>query len=177
MVNINCKVKDKMKLSAMKPLQGVLKKRSQADIDALKQSLENEGLMQPFAMWGEYILDGHGRYTALMQMGYENEDVPIIPITAGSLDEARQRLLVINTKYGRITPCGLEAFIANSSIKIPERLGVTVPQRTITIDASNNPNNVASNKPKTRIIKLKVDIDKCDDFLNVIKELNYVKVL
>jgi hypothetical protein len=65
MVEIKCSTKDTIKLTDCVAFQGNLKKRTQQNIDELKQSLSTEGLLMPFAVWvhdnTSYLLDGHGR--------------------------------------------------------------------------------------------------------------------
>lgn len=117
MVNIRCSSEEYLKLVEMEPFQGKLKKRTGADIGSLAESIKEEGLLMPFAVWvhdgKNLLLDGHGRREALLSLGdpdIEGQDFPVVYIDAESEDEARKALLQITSQYGKISKWGLKEF-------------------------------------------------------------------
>ena len=91
MINIKCSAPDKLKLSTLVPFQGELKKRTEKDVKALADSIMQDGLLMPFAVWQHngqnYLLDGHGRLAALTDIALVDNSVvdqkmPVIIINA-----------------------------------------------------------------------------------------------
>jgi hypothetical protein len=158
-------------LDDMVPLQGMLKHRTQAHVDDLKASLELNGLLQPIILWeseGQYfIIDGHCRYTVMKQMGL-HEQIPAVIIQAESADQARSFLLEMNVKYGRITPKSLSAFIKESpKVQVPVALNIKMPQAVKPVHVERT----------SRVVTLRVDIDKIVPFMDIISKLSYVEVV
>jgi hypothetical protein len=171
MIDIRCTGSAMMLLSEMVPLQGALKHRTQEDIDELKASLIDKGLIQPIAIWQKNILDGHGRHAALMQMGLANESFPIIEVTASDIDSAKEALLEINTVYGKITPKGLEAFLRDTpKVVVPVALRIKVP----TLPGIIAP---ATQHRTHAVIKLRVEKEKVPAFTEILKDLSYVEIV
>ena len=177
MIKIQCGGQSTKLITEMKPLQGALKHRTQKDIDELKDSLTTVGLLQPFIMWGEYLMDGHGRYTAIMQMAQDDESYytvkwPVVEVVADNIEQARKNLLEMNARYGKITPKGLEAFLSGTTtIAVPARLGVKLPERKVSVNTSERP--VAT----TTVIRLRIQKDKVTQFTSILKDLSYVEIL
>jgi hypothetical protein len=184
MVKIRCKGTHSVRLQNIIALQGGLKKRGQADIDLLTQSLKDKGLLQPFVLWPyptdegkeptHYkILDGHGRYTALLQMfglDYEGE-WPAIVVDAETEAEAKALLLEINARYGRITPKGLAGFLKDApSIKVPANLGVRIPKQGVGTPG-------VKTQRTHRILRVKVEEKMYADFVGVLAKVPYVELL
>lgn len=61
----------KLPLSELTPYSKNTKKHPQKQIDEIKQSIKLYGMNDPIAVWGEKntIVEGHGRYEALKQLG------------------------------------------------------------------------------------------------------------
>lgn len=121
MLKVNCKTSDTIKLQMLVPFQGNLKKRKKEDIESLMQSLSDEGMMMPFAVWKHedknYLLDGHGRLEALVRlsmidMEIMSQDLPCIYIEAENEEQARKSLLQITSTYGKISKQGVLDFTA-----------------------------------------------------------------
>jgi hypothetical protein len=174
MIDIKCTGATTVRLEHLIPLQGALKHRTQVDIDDLQKSLLENGLLQPFVRWENYIVDGHGRHTALMQLSVKypellEEEWPVIDVDAPDISTAKNALLEINSRYGKITPKGLEEFLKDvPAIKVPTALGVKVRSVLPAVPVQH----------KTHaIIKLRIDKDKVTEFTAIIKELSYVEIL
>ena len=119
MIELKCTTPDTTKLSKLVPFQGALKKRTDADIQKLADSLRTEGLLMPFAVWEHddkhYLLDGHGRMSALVQLALHDPDIlqqelPCIIVKAETEDDARKALLQIVSMCGHINPKGVIEF-------------------------------------------------------------------
>jgi hypothetical protein len=121
MIKVNCETEFHLLLSQLTPFQGDLKKRTEKDVRELAKSLQEVGLILPFVVWtseNSYkLLDGHGRYAALVKLGLEDASIllqewPVLIVEASSEEDARKKLLQISSQYGKITPKGLANFTA-----------------------------------------------------------------
>lgn len=121
MIQIMCETKDTCLLTQLIPFQGDLKKRSDKDIEDLLESLKTEGMLMPFAVWesdnGLKILDGHGRYAALVKASMADasileQEFPVVRINAATEGDARKALLQIVSTYGKIYKAGVITFAA-----------------------------------------------------------------
>ena len=184
MVKINCDTKDKLKLVDMEPFQGNLKKRTQKDIDELKQSLLTEGLMMPFAIWQKkegkethnLLLDGHGRKEALVQMAIDevsllDNDWPVIFIQADTEDDARKALLQITSSYGKITKQGVKQFCATIPEYKAPSINKFIAKPVIKKDS------IPVSKPKSVVLKIKVDSDKLEQVKEILSQVSFIEVL
>lgn len=63
----------KLKLGELKPYEKNAKQHPQEQIEQIKKSIEQFGMNDPIAIWGEdnLIVEGHGRLEALKQLGYD----------------------------------------------------------------------------------------------------------
>lgn len=174
MIQIKCTGSETLCLADMKPFQGELKHRTQKQIDMLKQSLIEVGLLQPFIIWNGNIIDGHGRHAALTQLISEDESIlatqwPVVRIEAGTIEEACTQLLEMNVKYGNITPNRLQVFLREKGVAMPLRVPITVPRKPLAVK-----------EPKLTshsVIRIKIEKDKEAEFINIIKQLSYVEIL
>lgn len=96
-------------------LQGELKDLSEREAAKLRKSMSDKGIFVPFFVWpapdgNKYLLDGHQRRRVLVQDGQGALSVPYVVVEANSLQDAKERLLVISSQYGRITQEGLDTF-------------------------------------------------------------------
>jgi hypothetical protein len=178
MIEVKCEGSTTMQLQEMIPMQGALKHRTQDDIEDIKQSLQEKGLLQPFAIWNGKIIDGHGRHAALMQMSQNEPDIlaqawPVVSVMAATLEEAKAALLEINARYGKITPRGLESFLAGTAIVVPKAVGVKLTPIKVN---TPTPQGLPQHRT-TVIVKLRVEKDKAAEFSRIINELPYVEIL
>lgn len=63
----------KIKIDNLKPYENNAKIHTRTQIDQIKKSIEQFGMNDPIAIWGEnnVIIEGHGRIEALKELGYE----------------------------------------------------------------------------------------------------------
>lgn len=138
-IAIKCDTKDKIELAEMTELQGTLKERTDIDYDKIKLSIIKYGFSFPFFVWkGEgknYILDGHGRFATLCKMqkdGYLIQPLPVVYIEAESKAEAKQKLLRLNSQYGKMTRESVLEFASGLDLNFEE---LALPDTTL--DFSN----------------------------------------
>ena len=178
MVKINCTTKDSVKITEVIAFQGSLKKRTDADLNELKESLLNEGLMMPFAVWKHddknYLLDGHVRKEVLMRMASEEPELlgidwPCVYVEADTEADARKALLQITSSYGKITKQGYKQFC----ISIPEYRAPSI-NKFVSKPASSV--KVKTKSDKT-VIKVRVSNDKVEQVLAIFKQFDFIEVL
>jgi hypothetical protein len=104
-------------VSALVPFQGELKELSEREYNKLKKSITENGLIVPFFVWSETgkLLDGHQRLRVFTREGWVM-DVPVVYVSAVDELDAKRKLLVISSQYGRVTQEGWDAF----TFDIPE---------------------------------------------------------
>lgn len=183
-MEIKCTTKDTIKLTECVPFQGNLKKRTAQDIAELKDSLLREGLLMPFAVWDhddkKYLLDGHGRKEALVQLAVEdasllNVDWPCIYIRADTEDDARKALLQITSSYGKITKTGVKQFTVSipdyKAPSIAKFVAKPVTKKVEAVDPVQRPNQ------DKVILKVSVTKDKVSEVKKILEQFDFIKVL
>lgn len=125
-ISIKCDTKDTLNIAEMTELQGNLKSRNDVDYDKIKLSIIKYGFSFPFFVWKSdknYILDGHGRFETLCRMqkdGYLIPDVPVVFVEAKDLKEAKQKLLRLNSQYGKMTKESVLEFAEDIDLNFDE---------------------------------------------------------
>lgn len=177
-MEIKCKTEETMLITDMVPFQGNLKKRTEQDIHELQDSLNNEGLLMPFAIWKSdknYLLDGHGRRQAIMGLIDQDPSLlqvqwPVIVIDAADEDTARKALLQITSQYGKVTKQGIKQF----TVSIPDYKAPVIAKFTPKVKVLKDKNP----KKDTRVIlKIRVDQSKLADVKEILNSVNYIEVL
>jgi len=95
-----------------------LKDNSNRDVSKLANSIVMNGFIAPFDCWKNeagkpFVLDGTGRYLALLQLETEGFDIPELPvlfIEAKDLKEAKKFALQRSSTHGKITQSSLADF-------------------------------------------------------------------
>lgn len=184
-INIKWDTSEQLTLDELVPFQGNLKKRTQEDIDKLKESLLREGLIMPFAVWKHdgrnYILDGHGRHEALRQLTMDIESglqvtdkYPCLIIHADTEDDARKTLLQITSQYGKITKAGVKQFTASIPTYVAPSIQKFVTTGTAKLKPVKPVSHVESDK---RIIKIQVAAADYDAVVQILSKSPYVKIV
>jgi hypothetical protein len=103
--------------------QGDLKELKEVEYRKLKLNLFGDGIIPqneffvPIMVWFEpkskkpYILDGHQRINVIKSCNGEPYELPYIPIEAKNKVEAKKKLALVNSQYGRITRDGWDGFM------------------------------------------------------------------
>ena len=123
MIEVKCTGAETVSISKLKPLQGKLKKLSDANYHKLKREILETGFSEPISVWndqGTYrILNGHQRLATLRKLKKEGNTIPKIPISlveAKDMDEAKRKVLALTSQYGEMTNDGLKEFIADTAL-------------------------------------------------------------
>ena len=126
-IKINCTGSHEFKLSEVQILQEIegefnLKELSEKDFDKLRLSIESDGISSPFYFWEDkqkkkWYLDGAQRDKVLDWMTIQKGDYklpekyPFIQVFAKDIKEAARKILIFNSRYGKIVEDGLYGFI------------------------------------------------------------------
>ena len=122
-IRITCETKDYLPFDQLQVFQGELKKRTDEDYRKITESILKHGFAAPFFVWKDKgnnrLLDGTGRYEALerlLLLGYTLPDLPVVYVQAKNEAEARELLLKITSRYGKVSSKGLEQFLKGLQI-------------------------------------------------------------
>lgn len=85
----------------IKPYDKNAKLHPQKQIEQIKKSIEEFGNCDPIGVWNGDIVEGHGRYEALKQLGYS--DVPVIRLDHLT-DEQRRAYALVHNKLTMNSP-------------------------------------------------------------------------
>jgi hypothetical protein len=176
MITLKCSTEDSMLITAMTPFQGDLKKRTPQDIADLADSLVTEGLLMPFVLWQDgddsfKILDGHGRYEAIIRIALRDSSVltqvfPCILVKVADETEAKQALLQIISTYGKVTRKGIVHFAS------------TVPNYKAPVIKSVAAKPVKMKPPESDlvIVRVRVPRDKVTQLTQLLKQVSGLEV-
>ena len=132
---IKCDNEKTLDIDEMTELQGGLKIRNESDYEKIKKSILTYGFSFPFFTWKSgktnYLLDGHGRYETLKKMQEEGYIIPPLPVyyvKAKDKAEAKQKLLRLNSSYGKMTKESVLEFAEDIDLNFDE---IALPDTTI----------------------------------------------
>lgn len=125
-LKITCDAFTQVELDSIADLQGSLKELSEKEEVKLRNSLIKYGFSFPIFFWEDsagqkWSIDSQQRRTVLKKMrdeGWTIPPLPADPIHAKSKTEAKEKLLLLNSRYGKITDSGFDAFIGADDSKI-----------------------------------------------------------
>ena len=124
-IKIRCNGFESLPIESLTELQGGLKELSTKNYERLKNSILKYGFSFPAFIWQnknkKYIIDAHQRVRTIKKMideGYRIEqsngdikdEIPCDYIFAADKKEAKEKLLQLNSQYGKITYEGLYEF-------------------------------------------------------------------
>ena len=134
-ISIKCETKDTLELAELTELQGGLKARTDIDYDKIKLSIIKYGFSFPLFVWKSgktnYLLDGHGRFETLCKLqkdGYIIPPLPVVYVSAKNKTEAKQKLLRLNSQYGKMTKESVLEFAEDIDLNFDE---IALPDTTI----------------------------------------------
>ena len=134
-ISIKCETSEKLELAELTELQGGLKERTDIDYDKIKLSIIKYGFSFPLFVWKSgktnYLLDGHGRFATLCKMqkdGYIIPPLPVVYIQCKNKTEAKQKLLRLNSQYGKMTKESVLEFAEDIELNFDE---IALPDTTI----------------------------------------------
>jgi DNA modification methylase len=142
-ISIKCETKDTLELAELTEMQGGLKERTDVDYDKIKLSIIKYGFSFPLFVWKSgktnYLLDGHGRFATLCKMqkdGYIVPPLPVVYIQAKDKKEAKQKLLRLNSQYGKMTKESVLEFAEDIDLNFDE---IALPDTVIDFTDATEP--------------------------------------
>lgn len=125
-VTVKVEAKHYFPLDEFHDLRGELKFLSENNKEKLIKSIFKYGFFVPYFAWKSpdgilYIVDAHQRQKVLLELRSLGVSIPKLPaflIEASDKKEAKEKLLIINSKYGTMTSEGLEAFLNEPNFEI-----------------------------------------------------------
>ena len=135
-IEVKCETKETLNIAEMKVFQGALKERTDVDYDKIKLSIIKYGFSFPFFLWKDrsgnnWLIDGTGRHETLCKMqkdGYVIPDLPVVFIQCKDRKEAKQKLLRLNSQYGKMTKESVLEFTEDLEINFDE---ISLPDTVI----------------------------------------------
>lgn len=128
-IRITCAGAGTIELEDVSGFQGNLKTINRKNLEKLKNRILKVGFNVPFHIWKNdgknYLLDGHQRTRALLELQAQGYQVPPLPfdlIEADSIEDAKDKLLGISSQYGDFTMEGLKEFTIGMELDIDLRL-------------------------------------------------------
>lgn len=173
-----CQTQEVIRLGELTPFQGDLKRRTSKDVTALANSIKDEGLLMPFAVWQHdgvnKLLDGHGRYAALTELALQDneiatQDFPVVYIEADTEEQAKKSLLQITSSYGKITREGAVKFCATIPDYKAPAINKFVHKKLV--------KNKLKEQNSEQVIRIAVPSDKAQAVLDLFKTVSYIRVL
>ena len=142
-ISIKCETKDTLELAELTELQGGLKERTDVDYDKIKLSIIKFGFSFPLFVWKSgktnYLCDGHGRFATLCKMqkdGYIIPPLPVVYIQCKNKTEAKQKLLRLNSQYGKMTKESVLEFASDIDLNFDE---IALPDSVIDFTDAEEP--------------------------------------
>ena len=93
-------------ISTIKPYKGNAKKHPKEQIEQIKKSMQEFGNIDPIGVWRGEIVEGHGRYLALKELG--EKTIPIIRLD-DLTDEQRRAYMLVHNQLTMNSPFDLDA--------------------------------------------------------------------
>ena len=122
-IRVTCKTKDRLPLERITEFPDQLKTRDDGDLRRIKKWLIKYGITFPLYIWKSgdtcYCHDGNGRILALRELlaeGWTLPDIPIVYIYAEDMEDAKQRMLRLNSVYGMVTRESVLQFMGDVEI-------------------------------------------------------------
>ena len=84
------------------------------NLEKLKHGIKKDGIVAPFLVWKNLILDGHQRFVALSLLAKEGikiPELPVVEIKATSVKDAKKKLLYASSRYAKATREGMFDFL------------------------------------------------------------------
>ena len=142
-ISIKCDCKDFLKLEDMTVMQGNLKERNDTDYEKIKKSILTYSFSFPFFIWKSgktnYLIDGTGRHSCLLRMqeeGYIIPELPVVYIQCKNKAEAKQKLLRLNSQYGKMTRESVLTFAEDIDLNFDE---IALPDSVIDFTDAEEP--------------------------------------
>jgi hypothetical protein len=140
LIEITCKTKKYLHIDELETFQGI----DEESMTKLKESILKYGFSFPIFVWRYNILDGHQRLKAVKMLiddGHEMDDqrLPVVEIEAKNEKEAAEKLLLINSRYAKISQEGFDSFTVDFDIDLSDIEGLLeIPEIDLSFEANEN---------------------------------------
>jgi hypothetical protein len=182
-ISIKCDCKDFLKLEDMTVMQGGLKIRNDTDYEKIKKSILTYSFSFPFFIWRSgktnYLLDGTGRFTCLSKMqneeGYIIPELPVVYIQCKNKTEAKQKLLRLNSQYGKMTKESVLEFAEDIDLNFDE---IALPDSVIDF-SSEEGDEETKEKPEVEfnesysVLVQCINEEECEEVFNTLTSQGY----
>lgn len=160
-IRIECNGSENLPLDYFEDFQGELKTRTESDIIKILRSIRDYGFSFPFFYshldGHRYVLDGHGRLLALQifrQLGGKLPSLPACRVDAENIDDAKQKLLRLNSRYGTIDLEGLKDFVDGLEVNVDDLELPDINIEDILIDGPEEEEPEVQEKPDRTFIQI-----------------------
>ena len=126
-IKVHCEGAISLRLGELTPLQSGLKELTEKNFGKLKSSILKHGITFPFCVWRDggknYVIDGHQRDRVLRVIAKEGYDIPPLPcatVSAKDRREACEKILIINSQFGKMTDESLYEFLSDNDLDFME---------------------------------------------------------
>ena len=181
-ISIKCETKDTLELAELTEMQGGLKSRTDIDFDKIKLSIIKYGFSFPMFVWKSektnYLLDGHGRFATLCKMqkdGYIIPPLPVVYIQAKDKKEAKQKLLRLNSQYGKMTKESVLEFAEDIDLNFQE---IALPDTVIDFNGEQTESeekekpDIEFNESYSVVVQC-VNEEECEEVFNKLTSEGY----
>lgn len=179
-IKITCRTNDYLPINEIENFQDQLKTIDDSELEKLKQSILKYGFSFPLFIWQNKLLDGHQRLTAVKNL-INNDDIeidggklPVVFIDAEDEKEAAEKLLLINSRYAKITQNGFESFVERYNVNLPDFSGLLViPEIEINIPQIDFPDEDPEEWiEKTDLVyKVQIDCENEEQQIQLVQQL------
>ena len=182
-ISIKCDCKDFLKLEDMTVMQGNLKERNDIDYEKIKKSILTYSFSFPFFIWKDgktnYLIDGTGRHSCLLRMqeeGYIIPDLPVVYVECKDLSDAKQKLLRLNSQYGKMSRESVLEFCSDMEINFDE---LALPDTTIDFSESGEDEGNTDEKPDIEfnesysVVVQCINEEECEEVFNNLTSQGY----
>ncbi|MFQ5850908.1 MAG: hypothetical protein ACE5JU_10005 [Candidatus Binatia bacterium] len=126
-IRVTCKGATTLRLGEVREFQGGLKSLHKEEYEKLRRSLLRYGFSYPLFVWRSrgrnLCLDGHQRVRVLAKLAEEGYAIPPLPVDyveAGSEKEAREKVLLLSSQYGKMADESLYAYFSEGGLDFPD---------------------------------------------------------
>ena len=137
-IKITCKAAAMISIDKLQAFQGDLKKLIEKEYKKFRLAIEKHGFSFPVFVWksgsNHFIIDGHQRLLTIRRMikeGFSLKDnlVPVDWIEAKTKKEAKEKILLAISQYGKYTEESLYDFIQIEGLDLgEEKEKISLPQ-------------------------------------------------
>lgn len=122
-VEIKCDSNDFINIEDLSFFEQDIKVRNGYDIKRMKQSIEKSGFICPLFLWHngkeDILIDGKTRVLALLALakeGWTIGNIPVVYVEAKDETEAKEKVLQVNSRYGKITEASFDFFVKDANL-------------------------------------------------------------